>query len=482
MSARHLALSALGLVALVLGGILALGGSDDGYIVKAAFDDAGGVRKNSDVKIGEVPAGRIIGVELGEGDRAIVTMKLDDGVGPIGAGATARSRPVNLLGEKYVDLDPGDLKRRVDSGTTIPTTRTATAVELDDILNIAQPGTRARLRILINEAGIALAGRGTDFNKLLEELPSGLDEAATFLDAMSRNTKVLTNLVDESDRVLGALTPKRESLGEFVQSAHDALAVTASRRAALGRTLAAAPGGLSELQRTLGQLQKTAADLRPAAANLRRTAAPLATTLRQLPAFARDARQTLTAATRVAPALERLGRQGSPTVRRLRPTLEQLSTFARQSQPVSAELAGGAMRNLVRFMNNWASITTLEDGISRVFRVRLYAGPDTLTGDKPGARRRAKVKPKARRDAGTPTAPAAPDRDAGPTAPVLKLPRLPDLPRIPDISKVLGEAPKEALEGVTPLIDGVTGKHPQRGDTQDDSQDVLRLLDYLFGT
>jgi phospholipid/cholesterol/gamma-HCH transport system substrate-binding protein len=484
VTARNLVLGTLCLVVLAVGGILVLGGSDSGYVVKAAFDDAGGVRKNSDVKIGEVPAGTITDVSLGKGDKAIVTMKLDKGVGPIGAGATARSRPVNLLGEKFVDLAPGDLSRPVASGTTIPATRTGTAVELDDILNTLQPGTRARLRILINEAGIALAGRGRDFNQLLEQLPGGLDESARFLAALSSDTAKLESLVEKGDRVIGAVSGKREDLGRFVQSASDALAVTASRRAALGRTLAAAPGGLSELRRTLGQLQQAGDDLRPAAAQLRATAGPLASTLRRLPSFAADARQTLTAATRVAPQLDRLGVQGAPTVRRLRPTVQRLSDFAGELQPVSDELANGALKNLLRFMNNWGALTSLEDGIGHIFRVRLLAGPEVLTGDKPQRAARSRLRPKAAptpRPQPAPQAPKAPEAPAAPARPTLPQLSLPDLLKLPGLPKVTGGAPKSVTEVLPQVTDALLGKDRGTRDGQDDSQDTLRLLDYLFG-
>jgi phospholipid/cholesterol/gamma-HCH transport system substrate-binding protein len=476
VNARSLATGALCLAALVVGGLVIFGGSDDGYIVRAEFEDAGGVRKNSDVKVGEVPAGTVTKIDLGKGDRAIVTMKLDDGVGPIGAGAAAHSRPVNLLGEKFVDLDPGDLKRPVPSGSTIARSDTDTAVELDEILNTLQPGTRARLRILVNEAGIAMAGRGADFNRLLAELPGGLDESAKFLDAMSRDTTRLERLVVTGDRVLSTISRRREDLGRFVESADDALAVTASRRAALNRTLAAAPGGLGELRRTLGQLERAGDDLRPAAANLRTTAGPLASTLRQLPSFANDARQTLTAATEVAPTLNRLGTQGTATVRRLRPTLENFATFTTELKPISKALGDRAMKNLLRFMNNWGSLTKLKDGLGHIFRVRLVFGPDTLTSDKPQSllpTRATKRKAAAPRPQAAPKAPDAPA--AKPKLPELKLP---NLPRIPDVPKLVGEAPKKILDGVA---GGLLNQDRQSRQGQDDPQDALRLFDYLFG-
>ncbi|HYF25030.1 MAG TPA: MlaD family protein [Baekduia sp.] len=442
MNARAISLLALVLVAVAVGAVAWNGGSEDRYIVKAEFHEAGGVRKNSDVKIGEVPAGRVTAIDLTERDTALVTMELDDGVGPVGRGAEAQSRPVNLLGEKYIDLDPGNLLRPVASGSTIPAARTATAVELDDILNTLQPDTRARLRILINEAGIAMAGRGSDFNAMLEQLPAGLDEASAFLGALSRDTDELKGLVERGDRVLAAVTAQRTQLGRLIRSADAALEVTSSRRAALGRTLATAPAGLAQLRGTLAELRLAGDDLRPAAAKLRKAAGPLASTLQALPAFAEDARGTLVQARKVAPALHRLGTQAAPTVRRLRPTLDRLADFTGTLAPLTAELSdGGAVKALVRFANNWAGLTTLEDGLSHIFRVRLLVGPDSITGEgspkEPAKRsRRVPRRPPAEPGGG----PSAPKADARP-APAVKAPVI----RLPDAAAAVGEVTKKLL-------------------------------------
>jgi phospholipid/cholesterol/gamma-HCH transport system substrate-binding protein len=478
MIARRIALVALCGVILAVGAIVILGGSDDSYIVKAEFNDAGGVRKNSDVKIGEVPAGRVIGVDLTKADTAIVTMKLDDGVGPVGQGALARSRPVNLLGEKFVELDLGDTRKPIPSRATIPASRTTTSVELDDILNTLQPDIRARLRILINEAGIAMAGRGADFNGMLEQMPEGLEESATFLGALSSDTHKLAGLVEKGDRVLAAVAGRRTDLGRLVDSADAALGVVASRRAALGRTVVSAPSGLAQLRATLGELEQAGSDLRPAAANLRATSAPLASTLRRLPAFAKDTRQTLAEATRVAPALARLGTDATPTVRRLRPTLRHFADVTNALAPLTKELADNSVRELLRFANNWTGLTTLQDGVSHIFRVRLLLGPDALTGE--GAPRTPQVRAKRRK---RPPATAAPGA-ALPASPAAKPSGnlLPQLPRpLTDaldgvdaaVKQVLGGEPKVTLEG---LLQGAGA-----GTRDDSSSNVLKLIDDLIG-
>src|SRR5580692_2862412 len=134
-------------VVLIIAGL----GSSPNYIVYGRFTDASGLLPNFTVKIDGLKAGIVKDIYLNKGEtQVIVKMELDKSATPIGTGASASIRPVNLLGEKYVDLNPGNLNHPVPSGTTIPITNTHTPVELDDVFNTLNPSTRAGLGIIIN--------------------------------------------------------------------------------------------------------------------------------------------------------------------------------------------------------------------------------------------------------------------------------------------------------------------------------------------
>lgn len=360
--------------------VIALSGGDDGYTVKAAFKDSAGLRKNSSVKVGGVVGGKVTDLDLGPNDEAIATMRLDKGV-TIGDGARANVRPVNLLGEKYVELLPGDFKQRPwPSGQTIPEKDTAAPVELDQVLNILRPNTRMALRILINEAGVGMAGRGSDFNDLLDRLPPGLDETRKVVSAFASDTRRLDNLVTQGDRVLNSITGKRDDLNQLVDQAGSALQETADRRADLGRTIQEAGPTARQLSRTLATLNTTANDLVPASRDLRATTGPLLETLTRVPAFVKDAQPLLRTAKDVSPDLRRLGVQGAPTVRRLKPTVQRLSTFAAHLAPVVKIFdQGGALDGTLGVLNGWVSTIRNSDGLGHIFRLRVIVD-DTVTG------------------------------------------------------------------------------------------------------
>lgn len=445
---------------------------DDGYTVKAAFKDSAGLRKNSSVKVDGVVGGTVTKLDLGPGDLAIATLHLDKGV-TVGDGARANVRPVNLLGEKYVELIPGDFRNKPwASGQTIPAKDTSAPVELDQVLDILRPNTRAALRILINEAGIGMAGRGSDFNDLLDRLPPTLDQTKQVIGSFAADTTRLGHLVEQGDRVLASVTGKRDDLNRLVDQAGQALQETADKRAELGQSVQEAGPTAQQLRSTLTTLNTTATNLVPAARDLRATTGPLLDTLNRVPSFVTDTQPLLHTATDVSPDLRRLGTKAAPTVRRLKPTAKRLATFANRLAPVVkiADQAGG-LDGLLGVMNGWVKTIQNSDGLGHVFRLRLQLD-DTVTGhllDSLGLNT-PKTKRKAKADRNVvplvTTAPSAPAASQAPTTtstgPKLTLPQI-TLPKLP-IPEIPGTTIDDQL------------RNPQKS-----AGDAGKLLDYLLG-
>jgi len=473
----------IGLVLVAVVAILVVGkvNEDNTYTVYAKFDDAGGILNNYNVKIGAVAAGKITDISLDEQDNAVLKMELEEGAYPIGAGATAKVRPVNLLGEKYVDLDPGDLSKPMPENSTIPKTRTSVPVELDDAINILDPDTRGALRILINEAGIAMAGHGADFNKTLDELPRALDSAERLVSEIDKENVALEQAVTSGDRVVAAVNSKRDDMGDLVDSAADALATVADRRERLGQTVRSAPAGLNQLRTTLVSLQAASDDLTPTARDLRATAPSLADTLSRAPQFAKDARATLRTAARVAPTLSKLGRQSTPTIKLLRPTSERLATFAGEFQPLVDTLdKDKGLIDFLGFMDGWAGVTDGADGLGNHFRLRATVDGDALGGALARFNPAAKKKRAAQRKASTPkreTLPAAPEATKPQARP--KLPDLPTKPVTDALQKGLEDVGNTVENAVGGLLGGLQGR--TRDGSGSSANDTTKLFNYLLG-
>ncbi|HXF00276.1 MAG TPA: MlaD family protein [Solirubrobacterales bacterium] len=128
-----------------------------GYELHAVLDNATTLKPNSLVRIAGVNVGKVSSVQP-EGNAAEVTFNVSDDALPIHEDATLKVRPrLFLEGNFFLDLHPGSPSApALDSGSTIPTTQTTTAVQIDEILTALQSDTRTNLKRALKGYGEAL--------------------------------------------------------------------------------------------------------------------------------------------------------------------------------------------------------------------------------------------------------------------------------------------------------------------------------------
>jgi ABC-type transporter Mla subunit MlaD len=445
-----LSFGVLGLAAVALIYLITSSAGGGGYVVRAEFQDVDGLRTGSTVKVDGVPAGIVTSISLTPRDTAIATLDVDPSATPVGAGASVQIRPTDLLGEHYVQLTPGDLNRPQPSGTFIPLSKTSATIELDEILNMLDANTRTRLRILIDEAGIGLAGRGADFNTLLSQLPPNLDQAQQLLGQVASQNATLQNLIVDGDRITATVNGKRDQLGNLIAVAARALGAVAARHARLGATIADAPGALTQLRTALDQVGSASTAITPAAESLQAAAGPLTATLRALPPFASSADATLLTARQVAPALERLGREARGPLQALRPAALNLRSVTGTAAPILTELDQRAMRDLLWFVENWALGLKGRDALGHFIGANLELDPSIVisaldafvnNGNLLGGVQRHRSSTVG--GVGAPSSPAvappssAPARPAGSAAPQPGAPPLPSSPQTSNVQHLL---------------------------------------------
>ncbi|WP_040599946.1 MlaD family protein [Patulibacter medicamentivorans] len=377
MTPRRIVVGLLAAAVLVTGWIL-LSGGDDAYRVDVELPNAGGLRKHSSVKIAGVPGGTVADLEITDRDTAIAKLDLKSNSAPIGRGASVKIRPTDLLGERYVALDVGDRRRPLPSGSRIPLAKASLPVELDDVLNTFDEDTRTRVKILVNEFGVALGSRGKDLAKLLDAMPPSLDDARKLVSEVVAENRSLGALIERGDRITASIDPKKDDLAKLIDQADRTLKEVADRRQSLGRALDSAPAGLAELRRTLAQLRTTSTSLRPAAADLQRSAQPLRGTLAALPGFEDAARDSLKAANEAAPQLRKLGDQATAPLQRLRPTLAQLRQVSDLATPTLDELDRRAFEDILWFVQNWSLGLKNRDGLGHFIGAKVSVGTQTI--------------------------------------------------------------------------------------------------------
>jgi len=373
---RRLLPRALALLAALVVVIVVTGG-DDGYRVRMVLENSEGVREGTGVRVGGVEAGSVARIDLDDQDRVVIEAELDEGKGPVGKNASVSISSLNLLGQKFLEIDKGDVEDPAESGSTISRGRVTESTDLDQVLRVLDPDTRALLGVLMNEAGIAMTGRREDVQLLLRKFPTTERQITDLADRLAGDNRTLGTLVERSDRFIAHADRKRADLVEMVDVLGQASASFAQSRPALQQTLRRAPGTLRTAQRFLADLRKTASPLGPAARNLSATAPSLRETLTKVEPFARAVAPTLDKAGEVAPLLTRLGSRATPVVKRAATTASALSRYSASAQPASQTL-DGSIDNLTQILDEWRRALPYRDTLSHIFRAESVVTTQTV--------------------------------------------------------------------------------------------------------
>lgn len=119
-------LGALGYLSLNLGG-MSLSGSG-GLELHATFNQIGGLAERAPVVISGVKVGRVTRIELGQDLRARVTLDVDPGL-ELPVDTSASIRTAGLLGDQFLELEPGAEDELLAPGGEIALTESALSIE-----------------------------------------------------------------------------------------------------------------------------------------------------------------------------------------------------------------------------------------------------------------------------------------------------------------------------------------------------------------
>jgi virulence factor Mce-like protein len=202
------------------------------YTLKAKFDDANGLIRGADVVIGGHPIGQVTDVHV-EGDKSLVTMRINRQYAPIHRGAIARIRYSTLLAQKYVELSATSGRDPLSDGATIPSNQTVTPVDFDQFLSALDPETRARLQVVIQQTGAGVDGRQVDINDLLDQLHGLSIESQGGLNAFDSHDQNIDDTLQNLAIVSRRLAQSRDNLADLVGSLNTVNGTLASETAVL---------------------------------------------------------------------------------------------------------------------------------------------------------------------------------------------------------------------------------------------------------
>jgi phospholipid/cholesterol/gamma-HCH transport system substrate-binding protein len=95
---------------------------------------------------------------------AVLNLALNKSIEPLPANSTWRIRLKAAIGLKYLEVTPGNSRRGLAEGATVPVSLTSSAVDLDQVLDMYNAPTRAGIEAATAGYAYGLAGRGSDIN------------------------------------------------------------------------------------------------------------------------------------------------------------------------------------------------------------------------------------------------------------------------------------------------------------------------------
>jgi virulence factor Mce-like protein len=223
------------------------------------FDNVFGLVEGGDLKVGGVKAGETTAFKLTDDQpyRVAVEIRLTEpGLTGLRRDARCAVRQQSLIGEYYVDCQPGTGEPLPDGGT-VPVEQTSSTIPIDLVSNVMRLPYRDRFRLIINELGVGLAGRPDDLSEVIRRAHPGLRETSRTLAILADQNRQIRQFIARSDAVAQKVEPRRRDLSRWAAEASRTASIQASRADSLQAQWERLPVFLAELQPTLAQLDAT---------------------------------------------------------------------------------------------------------------------------------------------------------------------------------------------------------------------------------
>jgi phospholipid/cholesterol/gamma-HCH transport system substrate-binding protein len=363
---RTLVIGVLVAAAIAVVVLLVSGGSGGGndYVVRAIFDNGGFMVKGEQVRVAGANVGEIesVGVTLpGEVDsyedgepraisgKAVIVMKITDpGFQDFRSDASCLIRPQSLIGEKFVDCRPtvprapgsapAPALKEVPSGQPgagqylLPLENNSTSVDPDLINDINKLPYAQRFRLIFNELGAGLAGRGADIEAAVRRANPALRDVDRLLGILNAQRDQLTQLAADSEQILEPLSRERAHFAGFFVNSGAAAQASSERGADLEASLRKFPAFLREFRLTMRSLQGFSDAATPVFADLGKAAPSFTETTRLLTPFS-------AASTVALKSLGANGEEAGPTLRAADPVVVKTRDLARSGAQPTTDLA-----------------------------------------------------------------------------------------------------------------------------------------------
>lgn len=174
----------------------------DDLALAATFDDATGLLVNDPVKVAGVTVGKVTGIKV-ESGQALVDFVVDDEHDRLPSDSRASVRWRNLIGQRFLYLEPGDASTMLEDGTTI--TDTDSVADLGALFNSLGPIVGAIDESQVNEfletITAALEGNA-------DRLGDALGDLATLSSGLASRDAAISRLIENLNVVAATITDR----------------------------------------------------------------------------------------------------------------------------------------------------------------------------------------------------------------------------------------------------------------------------------
>jgi virulence factor Mce-like protein len=335
-----------------------VGGSGGGYQIQALFDNAGLAVPGETVRIAGANVGTVGPLTVTKDNLASVTLEINNtDFEPWYSDATCTIRPQSLIGERYIDCEPGrstsaplqKIQHGPDAGQYIlPVDRTSSPIDTDIVQDISQDSVRQSLSLILNELGTGLAARGSDLNQVILRANPALGQTEKVLHLLGTQDKTLAQLATNASEVLGPLAKSRTQLANFIKQANTVAGASASERQQLAQSIADLPGFLTKLRPLMANLDRLATSGTPDLKALGSSAGSLNTAFKELVPFANKSKTALQNLATAAQKSQGYLEASLPLVREVREVAASANPPAQLLNKLSASLQhSGAIQQLM---------------------------------------------------------------------------------------------------------------------------------------
>jgi phospholipid/cholesterol/gamma-HCH transport system substrate-binding protein len=219
----------------------------------AVFKDASRLKSGDSVRVAGVRVGTVGGVSLRPDRTELVKFNADRDI-PLTTGTKAAVRYLNLVGDRYLELEDGPGSTRLlPAGAQIPVERTAPALDLDLLLNGLKPVVRGLNPQDVNALTASLIqimqGQGGTLDSLMSQTSS-------FSNSLADNHQVIDSLIDELRTVLATLNSGDKRLSGAIERLSRLVGGLAADRDPIGTAVAALDRGTASIADLLGSARE----------------------------------------------------------------------------------------------------------------------------------------------------------------------------------------------------------------------------------